>query len=65
MDATIPMWILKIKGTTYYVNHVTANVNWSTKETPDNSHTKGSIKLKNVDVIIDDHNEAIINASIV
>lgn len=59
------MWVLKAKGQTYYVNHVLANVGWSTKETPDNPHTKGSLKFKNVDVIIEDNNEATINASIV
>lgn len=59
------MWVLKIKGTTYYVNHVNANAGWTTKETPDNLHTKGSLKFKNVDVTIDDLNEATINASIV
>ena len=59
------MWILKTKGTTYYVHHVNANVGWTTKETPDNSHTKGSLKFKNVDIVIDDLNEATINASIV
>jgi hypothetical protein len=36
--------------------HVTASAPWSTKETPDNAHTKGSIKFKNVDVVIDDEN---------
>ena len=43
----IPMWVLKIKGETYYVNHVECNVSWSTKETPNNDKTKGSIKIKN------------------
>ncbi len=46
--------MLKTKGKTYYVKHVTANAPWSTKETPDNPSTKGSIKFKDVDVIIDD-----------
>jgi hypothetical protein len=56
------MWVLKAKGKTYYVKHVESTVGWSTKETPDNPHTKGSIKFKNVDVdIVDD--EAIISAS--
>jgi hypothetical protein len=59
------MWVLKTKGQTYYVNHVTSNVGWTTKETPDNPHTKGSIKFKNVDVVIDDNSEAILNASVV
>lgn len=59
------MWVLKTKGETYYVNHVVATANWSTKETPDNPHTKGSLKFKNVDVIIDANNEATISASVV
>jgi hypothetical protein len=56
------MWILKTKGKTYYVNHVDSSVGWSTKETPDNPHTKGSIKFKNVDVEFVD-SEAKISAS--
>lgn len=42
------MWVLKVKGETHYVTHVTVEpgVGFSTKETPDNPHTKGSIKLK-------------------
>lgn len=42
------MRVLKVKGETYYVAHVVVkpNVGFSTKETPDNPHTKGSIKLK-------------------
>jgi hypothetical protein len=47
-DNTIPMWIIKAKGETYYVHHVDmeSGVGFSTKETPDNPHTKGSIKFK-------------------
>ena len=52
------MWVLKFHGETYYVNHVECNVPWSTKETPDNSHTKGSIKVKEVLITIDENNEA-------
>lgn len=58
------MWVLKTKGETYYVKHVNALVGWTTKETPDNPHTKGSLKFKNVNVSIDDNNEALISASI-
>jgi hypothetical protein len=47
------MWVLKVKGESYYVNHVECDAPWSTKETPDNPHTKGSIKIKNVDISID------------
>jgi hypothetical protein len=48
IDSRIPMWVIKTKGQTYYVHHVNVEkgVGFSTKETPDNEHTKGSIKLK-------------------
>jgi len=55
-DPTIPMWVVKAKGKSYYVNHVTANIPWSTKETPENSHTKGTIKFKDVHLKIDSDN---------
>jgi len=47
-DSTVPMWTVKHKGSTYYVNHMTVEpgVGFSTKETPDNPHTKGSLKIK-------------------
>lgn len=54
------MWVVKAKGETYYVNHVECTVPWSTKETSDNPHTKGSIKLKKCLVTIDDDNCAVI-----
>lgn len=57
-DETIPMWVLKFHGETLYVNHVDCTVSWSTKETPDNTHTKGSIKVKDVLLRINDSNEA-------
>lgn len=57
-DPEIPMWVLKAKGESYYVNHVTCSVPWSTKETPNNSHTKGSIKVKDCVVVIDNNNDA-------
>jgi hypothetical protein len=48
MDPTIPMWVIKCRGDTYYVDHVDVSpgVGFSTKETPDNPHTKGAIKFK-------------------
>lgn len=57
-DNAVPMWVLKTHGETYYVNHVDCSVPWSTKETPDNSHTKGSIKVKEVLLQIDEDNSA-------
>ena len=55
-DETIPMWVLKTHGETFYVDHVEANMPWSTKETPDNPSTKGSIKFKEVLLQIDAEN---------
>lgn len=54
------MWVLKFKGETHYVNHVTAECPWSTKETPDNPATKGSLKFKNCRVQINEDLEATI-----
>lgn len=47
-DPSIPMWVIKAKGETHYVEHVdvSPSVGFSTKETPDNPHTKGSIQIK-------------------
>jgi len=50
------MWVVKAKGESYYVDHVECELPWSTKETPDNSHTKGSIKIKKCLITIDDKN---------
>lgn len=55
-DPTIPMWIIMAKGETYYVDHVEANIPWTTKETPNNVRTKGAIKFKDCLVTIDDEN---------
>jgi hypothetical protein len=54
-DSTVPMWCVKTRGKTYYVEHVTANVPWTTKETSDNPSTKGSIKFKRVLLTIKDN----------
>jgi hypothetical protein len=59
-DQTIPMWVLKTKGQTYYVNHVTCDAPWSTKESLDNPHTKGSLRVKNCMLIIDADSNALI-----
>ena len=52
------MWCIKSHGVTFYVNHVTAELPWTTKETPDNQSTKGSIKFKNCKLSIDRDNNA-------
>lgn len=54
-DPNIPMWVIKTKGQSFYVDHVdSTGVTWSTKETPDNPSTKGSIKFKKVNLSIND-----------
>lgn len=54
-DQSIPMWVLKCKGKTHYVDHVdTSGVAWSTKETPNNPATKGSLKFKKVFLTINE-----------
>jgi hypothetical protein len=57
-DASIPMWVVKAKGQTYYVNHVDmdSGIGFSTKETPDNPSTKGSLKFKGKLDITDENN---------
>lgn len=60
-DETIPMWVVKAHGVTFYVNHVTADMPWSTKETPGNEKTKGSIKFKKCKLTIDPDNNATIS----
>jgi len=60
-DETVPMWVIKSHGVTFYVDHVSAEISWSTKETPDNTHTKGSIKFKDCKLSIDDDNCATVS----
>jgi len=55
------MWVIKTHGESFYVDHVTSELKWSTKETPDNNHTKGSIKFKECLLAIDDDNCATIS----
>lgn len=52
------MWCIKSHGVTFYVNHVSAEIPWTTKETPDNPSTKGSIKFKDCKLSIDRDNNA-------
>lgn len=53
-DDAVPMWIVMAKGKTYYVDHVTSNLPWTTKETPLNVRTKGAIKFKNALLRLED-----------
>ena len=45
-DPSIPAWIIKHKGQTYYVNHLESSIGFTTKETPDSDHTKGSLQFR-------------------
>ncbi len=64
MDSNVPMWVIKCRGDTYYVHHVDVSpgVGFSTKETPDNPSTKGSIKIKGQLTITEENNK--LNAKI-
>jgi hypothetical protein len=54
------MWVFKIDGQTYGVHHASFhNVSFETKETPDNPHTKGSLKIKRATVEIWQENDII------
>lgn len=45
-DQTIPQWVIKHKGNTYYINHLKTLIGFETKETPDSEHTKGSLMFR-------------------
>lgn len=54
-DQEIPMWVIKYKGQTFYVDHVDSQIGFSTKETSNNPHTKGSIMFRgNLEIISND-----------
>ena len=56
----MPMWALKTKGMTFYINHIEANIPWSTRELPEGA-TRGMIRLRNADISIDASGVATIN----
>ena len=45
-DPAIPPWTLKARGQTHYAWHVESTAPFSTKETPESTHTKGSIQFR-------------------
>ena len=57
-DPNIPAWTIKTGGKSYYVEHVDCKLPWSTKETPESNHTKGSLKFHRALLTIDDNNHA-------
>ncbi|CAM6055296.1 unnamed protein product [Sphagnum tenellum] len=56
----LPRWVVKTKGKTFYVKHITANCPWSTRETPEGS-TKGMLRFRNCNLHINAEGEAIIS----
>ena len=61
-DASIPMWVLKTKGQTFYIHHLDANAPWSTRENPDHPSTKGSLRFRNAYLTINDDGTAVITS---
>jgi hypothetical protein len=57
----IPMWVVKAKGKSYYVNHVDCSTAWTTRETPEHPSTKGSIRIKRGSLHIDENGDAVIS----
>jgi hypothetical protein len=53
-DTSIPPWVIKVHGQVYYINHITSNIGFSTKETPLSETTKGAIKFFGYCNITDD-----------
>jgi hypothetical protein len=57
----VPMWIIKAKGTSWYVHHVDCQTPWTTREQPDNPSTKGAIRIKKGTINIDAEGNAVIS----
>lgn len=49
----MPMWTLKAKGKSYYINHIDCSSPWTTRETPDHPSTKGSLRIRKGTIRID------------
>lgn len=56
-DTSVAPWIIKHKGQTYYIHHLDSVVGFSTKETPENEHTKGSLMFRGRLSIVEKNNE--------
>jgi hypothetical protein len=58
----MPAWTLKAKGKSYYVNHVDCLTAWTTRETPDSPSTKGSLRIRKGNIMINTEGHATITA---
>lgn len=56
IDQTVPPWVVKHKGKSYYVNHLDSKVGFSTKETPASNHTKATLMFMGKLNIIEENN---------
>lgn len=56
----IPMWVVKAKGKTFYVNHMDCQTGFTTRENPDHPSTKGSLRVKRGTLNIDAEGNAVI-----
>lgn len=57
----MPMWTLKAKGKSYYINHIDCVAPWTTRETPDNPTTKGSLRIRKGNITINEEGHATIS----
>ena len=55
----LPTWVIKAKGKTFYINNMTSNLPWMTRETP-NASTRGMIRFRDCDLSIDKNGQATI-----
>jgi hypothetical protein len=54
----LPMWVVKAKGQTFYVDHVDARCHWTTREAPEGS-TKGMIRFRDCRLTISNRSAVI------
>jgi len=57
----IPMWVVKARGKTFYVNHMDCQAGFTTRETPEHPSTKGSLRVKRGTLTIDAEGNAVIS----
>lgn len=50
---TVPMWVVRTKGKTFYVNSLNSQMGFDTKERPDHPSTKGLIRFRKANLTID------------
>lgn len=57
----VPMWVVKARGKTFYVNHMDCQTGFTTRETPEHASTKGSLRVKRGTLNIDVQGNAVIS----